>query len=140
MKPLILVCTDFSACSELAFPRAAQLAQTDQARVLLVHVCPPSGRSGAPPKAGWDEESGRGLRSARNKYFGELSDNDVQYDTIVGDDAAEAICKVAKRNEASMIVVGSHGRTGIVRQLLGSVAERVVRLAPCSVMVVRGSD
>lgn len=52
-------------------------------------------------------------------------------------DAARAICQVAADVEAELIVVGTHGRQGLARFLLGSVAEGVVRLAPCPVLVVR---
>lgn len=77
------------------------------------------------------------LREARKRYFGYLPDSDVQYDALPGANAALAICRVAKEARASLIVVGSHGRTGVLRRLLGSVAEAIVRHAPCSVYVVR---
>ena len=60
------------------------------------------------------------------------------YATLPLGDPAAAICADAKASGASLIIVGSHGRTGISRALLGSVAERVVRHAPCPVLVVRG--
>ena len=65
---------------------------------------------------------------------------DVQYDAIPSAHPADAICKVAKRTHASLIVVGSHGRTGMLRQLLSSVAESIVRNAPCSVFIVRNES
>ena len=61
----------------------------------------------------------------------------MQYDAIPSAHPAGAICKVAQKTHASLIVVGSHGRTGMLRQLLGSVAESIVRNAPCSVFIVR---
>ena len=48
-----------------------------------------------------------------------------------------AICKLAKTRDADLIIVGSHGRTGLSEMLLGSVSNYVVHHAPCSVMVVR---
>ena len=51
--------------------------------------------------------------------------------------AGEAIAEYAEKVKADLVIVGSHGRTGLRRILLGSVAERVVRLAPCAVLVVR---
>jgi len=50
---------------------------------------------------------------------------------------ATAVIRVAKRNGAHLIVVGTHGRTGVQRLLMGSVAERIVRLSPCPVLTVR---
>jgi nucleotide-binding universal stress UspA family protein len=52
-------------------------------------------------------------------------------------DPAAAIVKEARRTHASLVIVGSHGRTGLARALLGSVAEKVVRHSPCPVLVVR---
>lgn len=77
------------------------------------------------------------LKQVRQRYFSALSDTDVQYDALPSAHPASAICKISKETHASLIVVGSHGRTGVLRQLLGSVAESVVRHAPCSVFVVR---
>jgi nucleotide-binding universal stress UspA family protein len=52
--------------------------------------------------------------------------------------AAEAIVRAARSKRANVIVMGTHGRTGLARLLMGSVAERVVGTAPCPVMTVRG--
>ncbi len=141
MKPLIVVCTDFSPCSEKALGRGAEIADRDQTRVLLIHVCSPRRR----PARGaeewddrlWYEDSMSELKRARHKYFGGMSDTDVQYNAIASAHPASAICKIAKETGARLIVLGSHGRTGVLRQLLGSVAETTVRHAPCSVFVVR---
>jgi nucleotide-binding universal stress UspA family protein len=141
VKPLVLVCTDFSACSEGALRRGANIAKRDDTRVFLIHVC--GARKGPAHRATewdsklWYEDSMSELKQARYKYFSELSDTDVQYDAIPSAHPADAICEVAKRTHASLIVVGSHGRTGMLRQLLGSVAESIVRNAPCSVFIVR---
>ena len=76
------------------------------------------------------------LREARHRYFGHLADTEVQYDAIPSSHPSIEICKIAKEIKASLVVVGSHGRTGVLRRLLGSVAERVVRLAHCPVITV----
>jgi nucleotide-binding universal stress UspA family protein len=54
----------------------------------------------------------------------------------LGADASAGICNTVERLAAHLVVVGTHGRTGLRRFLIGSVAEKVVRLAPCAVMVV----
>ncbi len=134
MKPLTLVCTDFSSCSEAALERASELVDRAESRVLLLHVCAPH----AGEHAGeWHSEAMRELRRARDAHFGKLSDNEVQYDAVASNQPATAICEVAEKNGAELIILGSHGRTGVMRRLLGSVAETVVRNAPCSVFVVR---
>ncbi len=141
MKPLIVVCTDFSACSEKALQRGAEIAARENTRVFLINVCGP--RKGPAPGAPewdsklWYEDAMGELKRARYKHFSDLSDTDVQYDAIPSAHPASAICKIAKETAASLIVLGSHGRTGLLRQLLGSVAETTVRHAPCSVFVVR---
>jgi nucleotide-binding universal stress UspA family protein len=144
MKPLIVVCTDFSSCSELALQRAADIAGRDEARVFLVHAYDPKkgkGPGGREPSEGdrqaWDEGSMHRLEEARRRYFGHLADTDVQYDAVPSAHPSIEICKIAKDTRASLIVLGSHGRTGMLRRLLGSVAEATVRYAPCSVFVVR---
>jgi nucleotide-binding universal stress UspA family protein len=144
MKPLMVVCTDFSPCSEIALERAAEIARRDDIRVFIVHTYDPKKLKGPPALAptdrdrrGWDEDSMRQLRDARHRYFGHLSDTDVQYDAVPSASPSVEICRIANETDASLIVMGSHGRTGMLRRLLGSVAEETVRRAPCSVFVVR---
>ena len=144
MKPLMLVCTDFSACSESALRRAADIAKRDETRVFLIHVYDPKkakGPGGRELSEGdepcWEEDSMHELKEARARYFDHLNDTDVQYDAIPSAHPSMEICKIAEDTKASLIVLGSHGRTGVLRRLLGSVAEATVRHAPCSVFVVR---
>jgi len=144
MKPLIVVCTDFSPCSDIALQRASDITKRDETRVFLIHVFDPKRVRGpaalAPTdvdRQAWDEESMHHLRDARNRYFSHLPDTDVQYDAVPSSHPSMEICRIAKETKASLIVVGSHGRTGMVRRLLVSVAESTVRHAPCSVYVVR---
>jgi nucleotide-binding universal stress UspA family protein len=144
MKPLILVCTDFSSCSEVALERAAEIAGRDEARIFIIHTYEPrraTGLGSRPVAKGdreaWDDSSMHRLRDARHRYFGHLPDTDVQYDAVPSSHPSMEICRIAKDTRASLIVVGSHGRTGVLRRLLGSVAESTVRHAPCSVFVVR---
>jgi nucleotide-binding universal stress UspA family protein len=144
MKPFIVVCTDFSVCSELALQRAADIASRDEARVFLIHVHDPKKAKGPGPRESsegdhptWDQGSMHRLEEARRRHFAHLADADVQYDAIPSAHPSVEICKIAHEMKASLIVLGSHGRTGVMRRLLGSVAEATVRHAPCSVFVVR---
>jgi nucleotide-binding universal stress UspA family protein len=52
-------------------------------------------------------------------------------------DAGEAILRVARERDADLVVIGAHGRNFVARQVVGSVAAKVVRFAPCDVLVVR---
>jgi nucleotide-binding universal stress UspA family protein len=141
MKLLIIVCTDFSPCSHVALERAGEIAGRDETRVFLIHVYDPGRRasSARDPRdpQDWDEDTMHQLKEARHRYFGRLADTDVQYDAIPSAHPSIEICRIAKDTRASLIVLGSHGRTGVLRRLLGSVAEATVRHAPCSVFVVR---
>lgn len=67
----------------------------------------------------------------------QIPDVRVIHEEVSSERPAKAICEAARRVEASLVVVGSHGRHGVGRILLGSTAERVVRHAPCSVLVAR---
>jgi nucleotide-binding universal stress UspA family protein len=62
---------------------------------------------------------------------------DVDADMVMSSSAPDAICGYALRRGVDLIVVASHGRSAVERLLVGSVAERVTRHAPCSVLVVR---
>jgi nucleotide-binding universal stress UspA family protein len=144
MKPLIVVCTDFSSCSDLALQRASDIARRDETRVFLIHAFDPRKAKGSAvreptdgDRQGWDEDSMGQLKQARLRYFGHLPDTDVQYDSVPSAHPSIEICKIARDTRASLIVLGSHGRTGVLRRLLGSVAEATVRHSPCSVFVVR---
>ena len=63
-------------------------------------------------------------------------DNSVEYEVLTGF-AAETICSYAESEGFDLILMGSHGRTGIVRFVMGSVAEAVLKKSPCSVEVIK---
>ena len=144
MKP-ILHATDFSAASGAAFKAAIEVARRDRAELLLLHVLSPPAPLVADAyvtPAVWTtlirsqrDSAQRQLdalvekaRRARVKARGLLVDG-VPADRIV---------RTAHARQAGMIVVGTHGRTGVARFFLGSVASRVVAAAHCPVLTVRG--
>jgi nucleotide-binding universal stress UspA family protein len=91
--------------------------------------------SPAEQHAAWDAE----LAEARDELAVTakvVTNAHVEQLVEVGD-AADVICRVADRLRVDVIIVGSHGRSGLGRLLLGSVSEQVVRHAPCPVLVVR---
>ncbi len=137
-KP-ILVPYDFSDMSRAALTKAVELAETlDQIEV--VHVTPyPDAME---PSVVWgtydeDEISDR-LKTAFFEEIGADTYVGLKFTAVFGDPGNE-ITTLAKERDAGLIVISSHGRRGITRFLMGSVAERVVRLAPCPVLVLRSA-
>jgi nucleotide-binding universal stress UspA family protein len=128
--------TDFSENSRGAWEIACLLARDHGSRLLLVHVEPPQPRfaePGAVPPAPVD-------RRALERLLAQIRPADPTLTVIrkllVGDEASE-IDKVAAENHADLIVMGTHGCTGLGRFIMGSVAEQVIRQAPCPVLTVR---
>lgn len=125
--------TDFSVHSEGAIKFAAAFAKHYGATVHLLHAipCPKDLRM----SGGWwallHAEALRGL----NKFTDQFEAEGVSFDTqIVNDDPTAATLELARKTEADLIVMGSLGRSGLDHVLLGSVAERIIRLAPCPVL------
>jgi nucleotide-binding universal stress UspA family protein len=133
----ILHPTDFSERSEFAFGLACALARDYGARLTLMHVAEPPmafvGEGGLLLPAAVDLE-------AVQQRLQQLQPGDptlaVEYRLVQGD-AATQILGAAGETKCDLIVLGTHGRTGLGRLLLGSVAEQVVRKAPCPVVTVK---
>jgi nucleotide-binding universal stress UspA family protein len=133
---------DFSDASRSAMEVAVDLAKRFGAELTLVHAYPipgytfPDGSMVASPKMMQDlaEEARRHLEEWRSEA--EKLGVKVAAETAVGDPAAEIVA-FAGRSGVDLLVVGTHGRTGLEHALMGSVAERVVRRAPCPVLTVR---
>ena len=119
----ILVATDFSRCSDQAVRAALALARHFGASVHLLHVVP----STAPGEAPRDR-----LRAIAEEHGEGVS---ITASLAVGGPAAE-IVKHAAREQVDLIVVGTPGRTGLAHAVMGSVAEAVVRTAPCQVLTI----
>jgi universal stress protein A len=138
----ILVPTDFSAYAEQALDYAIALAKPLQARVTLLHAISAvfwgtGDVAMAPPPAYFDAleaEAQQQIEQActRVREAGLLGETMVVYGVPF-----ERIILAARDHHIDLIVMGTHGRTGLLHVLLGSVAERVVRLAPCPVLVTR---
>ncbi len=147
MPTRILLATDFSDASEEAQKQAHALAVRDHAVLGLCHVMPDTlGQAAQIPP--WlvsqlpnTVEIGAKAREALERRATSLMTGGIaKVETFL--DEGEAYAAIAKRAEAfgaDLLVVGSHGRTGIRRVVLGSVAEKVVRHSPCTVLVVRPS-
>lgn len=137
-KKKVIVPFDFSDESIEALDTALSLARSP-AGVHVVHVLPELslGEAGVI----WDEiKNENRIEHAREAIVAKLPDPkyaEVKIDVQVGD-AGHRIAEVAEKLNADLIVMPSHGRSGIQRLLIGSVAERVLRLAHCPVLVLRG--
>jgi nucleotide-binding universal stress UspA family protein len=139
-----LVATDFSDASRAASVQAAELAVALQAEVTLIHVLSPGGarRSVAPGShrpppekvMSADDAQGAALKQVRDELFASLPHVTLQL--VSGESAAAAIVEQAASLHVDLIVLGTHGRTGLSHALVGSVAEVVVRRARCPVLVV----
>lgn len=134
---MILFPTDFSTASDAALGHAAALAKQSGARLLIVHVEePPLAYGGGELYYGLPEPDSERILAMLEDV--KPADPGVPYAhrLSMGDPAAE-IVRIAADEQAEMIVLGTHGRTGMSRLLMGSVAETIVRRAPCPVLVYR---
>jgi len=119
----ILVATDFSQPSEVAVRAAANHARLLGARLHLLHVVWPGSDATPSPRL---EQLAEGLRG----------DGLTVVTAVESGLPGPEIVRYATREAIDLIVVGTHGRTGVTRALIGSVAERVIRTAPCPVLTV----
>lgn len=122
----ILFPTDFSSLSELAGQIAWDMAKQAGARLHVLHVVPRHTDPSQPAEdlAHVGRAMGQGLRVEAALLTGSSAPNILDY---------------AREKHIDLIVMGTHGRTGTSREILGSVAETVVRLAPCLVLTVPGT-
>jgi len=134
----ILHPTDFSEHSESAFRLACALAWDYKARLVLVHVLPSpmviyAGGLAAPADMWRDTEEAKG----RLKRM-EAEAHYVRVESLVMEgDPVDMILRAAEETNSDAIVMGTHGRTALSRLLLGSVAELVIRKAPCPVLTAK---
>jgi nucleotide-binding universal stress UspA family protein len=142
---VVVVATDFSDYGDLAIPHAFRFANDRGARVVMLHVLDAHPIPNplyahyypmpTPDQIRQAEEKAREALLARipaeSRGHGR-----TEIRVTHGAPSAE-ILRIAAETSASLIVIATHGRTGLARLALGSVAERVVREAPCSVLVVR---
>ena len=134
----ILHPTDFSESSRPAFELACALARDYSAALVVTHVVPPThvfAPDGIAVPFPAEEPYEARARLARVRP----ADGHVEVEhRLLEGDPAEMILKLAEDVNADVIVMGTHGTTGLTRLLVGSVAESVMRKAPCPVLTVRG--
>jgi universal stress protein A len=137
----ILVPMDFSPPSDQAFTYAIELAGRLQARMTLLHVIqmPALGAPvGGSLPVSYLQELEVNMGQLMEDYAQRVRDAGLICQTAIVHGAPfEQIADLAQSGDVDLIVMGTHGRTGLQHLLLGSVAERVVQMAPCSVLVTR---
>jgi nucleotide-binding universal stress UspA family protein len=147
MKPFkrILFATDFTDASKPAFEEAIEFAQKNGSELLIGHAYQPPSMTQADAVApGVYDEWDRSLRTqVEQKLQGLVGDAKkagvLAKPLVLAGTAYEAIVDAAKENKADLLVMGTHGRKGVSRFFLGSVASRVISTAPCPVMTVRAA-
>jgi nucleotide-binding universal stress UspA family protein len=145
MSRRILHPTDFSKASAAAFAKAVEMAKAGRGELLLVHVMNPvipvPGDGYISPKVydeiaastkAWGQKQ-LAKRLAKAKAAGVRARG-----FLLEGVPHEQIVRIAKSRRADLVVMGTHGRSGLAKLFLGSVAGRVVAAAPCPVLTVRG--
>jgi nucleotide-binding universal stress UspA family protein len=132
----ILFPTDFSENAQQAFSLACSLARDCGARIVVLYVMPPPLGHEQLEARHHPEDYYAAPRSALHKV--QAADHNVRVEHRLEEgDAAGRILEVAGEVGAGLIIMGTHGRTGLGRVLMGSVAEQVLRKAPCPVLTVK---
>ncbi len=138
----MLVPTDFSDCSQEAMGYAVSLAQAFQATVFLLHVMEPPAYgldfTLTPPDVAPDVR--QRLVERMEQWVDRMKNLGIEVEGhLVGGVPFVEIIKAAKRHEADLIVMGTHGRTGLAHLWLGSTAEQVIQRSHCPVVTVKAA-
>ena len=145
MQPIrkILVAVDFSGHSEQAIDAAIEMAGRFEAGVDVVHAVhfpiPMVVPYGVAVPSGYLDETRRAAGEKLASVAERIQKQGIEVHTHLREvPAAPSIVEVADEVGADLIVMGTHGHTGLKHAVLGSVAERTLRTAPCSVLTVKG--
>lgn len=144
----ILVPLDGSATSQRGFDEALGLARAFGASLVLLHVVEGYPMMIEMATATTWEQVGTGLREEGRRVLdvahAAAQSAGIASETHLEDAAAARVCDVivarAREHRCDLIVMGTHGRRGIQHAMVGSNAERVVRMAPCTVLLVRAPE
>lgn len=130
-KHLILCPVDYSESTESAISVAVDLAKVNHSKVILLHVVDPSG----PPLSVGESSNHQFLERMRDQYL-ELNHVEFEHVNRRGD-PADITNEFALKNKVDLIVMGTHGRTGLASVIVGSVAKSVMAGASCPVITVK---
>lgn len=143
MFPKILLPSDFSDCSAEAARTARRLAEHFGSRIVVLHVLDEPAAldpmfRGEVPLEMLRERMERYSRDAMDRFVAERFQGYPAVETRVASGIPyREILREARDTAADLIVIGTHGRTGVEHVIFGSTAEKVVRMAPCPVLSVR---
>lgn len=132
----VVVPWDFSEMSVAALEKTMDIVQSPS-QIEIIYVAPIP--SAAEPRVMFGDYSEEEVAKHVHESFVKEVDarfKNISFTTLFGDPGTE-ITNFARENDADLIIISSHGRTGISRLFMGSVAERVVRLAECPVLVLK---
>lgn len=133
----ILFPTDFSTSSDAGLRQATSLARDSGATLIIAHVEePPIAYGGGEMYYGVPDPNNEQIAAMLKAVVPTSPDVPYEHRLVVGDPAME-IVRLAEELGADLIVMGTHGRTGLQRLLMGSVAEAVVRRATCPVLTFK---
>jgi nucleotide-binding universal stress UspA family protein len=137
--------SDFSKASSAAFKKAVEMAKADRAELMVVHVVNPIvpvvGEGYVSPKMYEDvaESTRAWAQKQLDKLLAKAKQAGARAKGLVLEGVAhEQIVRFAKSKRVDLVVLGTHGRSGLAKLFLGSVAGRVVASATCPVLTVRG--
>jgi len=141
-SPKKIACpTDFSDGSLEAISAAREIALKAQSELLLINVLPIQSELSTDPAFGVEQTLRDQIVIELEKLARQLGAKNVRTRAFVGyGDAASEIVRIANEEEADLLIIATYGKTGLRRFALGSVAEKVIRLASCPVLVVRGTN
>jgi len=134
----ILYATDYSPCAKAALPYLRAIAERYGSTVHVVHVCSPDPRTAVPTDQFPELDAVQYIAEVEMKAllastaFGDIAHTS----TVVRGQLWEVLAAVIKQKNIDLIVIGTHGRRGLTKVVLGSVAEQVLRHAPCPVLTV----
>lgn len=142
----ILVASDFSACSKAALVKAMELAKHLGAELTVFHAIAPVGYGPLDksifgkdmPEHSLDHYLHEAAEQELRAFLADVPGIDETKAELREGEPVQVLLEAAEEGEYDLIVMGTHGRSGLEHFLMGSVAERVVRGAPCAVLTIRG--
>ena len=138
----ILVAIDFSPVTLQAIAKAAEIACSFSCKLWLIHVAAPEPEfvgydTGPPSKRDWRAKTLREEHRELQNQAAELRNSGIDVTPLlIQGSTVETIIQEARKLEADLIVLGSHGRSSLYKTLVGSVSEGVIRQASCPILLV----